>query len=122
MFDQSAITIRGMDANPAVAAMYEKLRNGYGIDGGLARIQQSGMGPGMRRHLTDAARIMAARGQTGYNMALSPLNAELSASALGADRASYLREMQATQAQQGAGMSYVMSLLAPFLSQVMSAA
>ena len=120
---ESQVTVRGMSADPAVQAMYDRLRGGggLGITQGLNRIQQGGMAPALGRHMQDAARISAAQGQTDYNMALSGMNYGLFNNARSADRNAQLRSMQMQQSQQDLGRNYVMQLLAPFLGQVMQA-
>lgn len=110
-----------MTGDPAVAAMYERLRQGggIGIGGGLRSIQQGNMAPALTRHMQDAARIYGSQGQTDYNMALSPMNYGLFSNAQNANRSLDLQRRQMEQSQQNTGMQYVMQLLSPFLGSLM---
>lgn len=118
----SAITVRGMSPDPAVAAMYDRLRQGFNVDRTLQQVQQQGLGPAINRSLGDLSRIQAAQGRTDYNLALSPLNAGLYLQAQNADRAAQARQFSLDRQSQSSGLGMVMQLLSPFLSGVMGQA
>lgn len=110
-----------MPADPAVAAMYERLRKGggIGVQGGLNSVGLGHLSPAISRSMADAARIQGATGLTDYNLALSPINAALFTRSQQANRNAYLNDLSMRQSQNNVGLSAVMQLLAPFLGGMM---
>lgn len=126
---QQFINVAGIPADPNVQAMYAGQQGGQGYGLGEA-MRQLNIGPkasaAISSAMGDRAGALAHMGQTDYNLARTPLNAQLYQQAIGAmannqlSRLGLQRQIDATSyGVQMSGLQQLMKLLNPFLGSMM---
>lgn len=126
---QQFINVAGIPADPNVQAMYAGQQGGQGYGLGEA-MRQLNIGPkassAIKGMMGDRAGALAHMGLTDYNLARTPLSAQLYNTAIGAmgqnqlARLGLQRQIDATEyGVKMSGMQQLMQLLNPFLGSLM---